>query len=509
MANTDVISDKIDNIKITDDSEVCICNSLDEYLVFFKNDYDKILKDVRNKLALLSLKNDTVVDSIIDNKELIELYACVTYCKEQMLMQRIQNAFPTEGFVFQVGKQYTDLITICHTVKPKKILEIGYLCGSSSIVFLENTDADVISIDIKYMDYSRLSKEFIDKEYPGRHKLIIESSAIYLYSLVDKFDLIFIDGEHSYDGTLIDIINCFKLAHSDTRVLIDDIVFEKDNQAVWNCEATRAYKKCIDMDILIELTGETYEYGRGMVMCQYNLAKYNNVDLFRLISSSNYTYLLYLMRVLMNTPKEHNKMVTYFLETRLIDEIDKKNRYRSKEGYTFQIRKLFEDMIDICVNANIKSSGKILEIGFLYGSSTLMFLTNTDASVLSIDNYYDDTVEFARNYISNLYPDRFKLIHGNSYDIIPSLKDLYDLIFIDGNHDYETVLSDVMQCKKHVHKDTIIIMNDVITDERDGMMCWNAGPTNVYKLLLSSNMVNVVYSKTYDVGHGIVAFKLQ
>ncbi len=42
----------------------------------------------------------------------------------------------------------------------------------------------------------------------------------------EKFDLVFIDGGHTYECFLSDLQNCKQLAHEETIVIIDDYVAE-------------------------------------------------------------------------------------------------------------------------------------------------------------------------------------------------------------------------------------------------------------------------------------------
>ena len=52
----------------------------------------------------------------------------------------------------------------------------------------------------------------------------------------------------------------------------------------------------------------------------------------------------------------------------------------------------------------------------------------------------------------------------------------FDLIFIDGGHTYDVAKTDIMNCKKLAHKDTIVVMDDTITDP--AFVChWNTGPS--------------------------------
>jgi len=51
-----------------------------------------------------------------------------------------------------------------------------------------------------------------------------------------KFDLIYIDGDHSFEGVLGDILNAKLLAHSETIVWLDDYHFPGVKQAIQFCK---------------------------------------------------------------------------------------------------------------------------------------------------------------------------------------------------------------------------------------------------------------------------------
>jgi predicted O-methyltransferase YrrM len=112
----------------------------------------------------------------------------------------------------------------------KKIGEIGFNMGHSAITFLKNAkNSKVWSFDCNRHSYTMLGKEFIDNEYPERLHLICGDSTktlpVFAENNTDfKFDLIFIDGGHSYKVAKSDMMNMKKLAHEGTILVIDDIL---------------------------------------------------------------------------------------------------------------------------------------------------------------------------------------------------------------------------------------------------------------------------------------------
>ena len=112
--------------------------------------------------------------------------------------------------------------------KIKNIIEIGFNTGVSSAYFLSaRDDINVISVDIGIHTYVNECKKLIDKQFPGRHKLIIGDSRQIIPELNKlepriKPDLIFIDGDHGEPTPLIDARNCLALADKGTVLVMDD-----------------------------------------------------------------------------------------------------------------------------------------------------------------------------------------------------------------------------------------------------------------------------------------------
>ena len=135
-----------------------------------------------------------------------------------------------DGNSEQVPAQQTELRYYASQPDVKRILEIGFNAGHSADLFLScNPNATVISFDLGQHQYVLTAKEYIDATYPSRHTLALGDSRQTVPSYIDaypdeKFDLIFIDGGHEYDIAKCDVINCKRVAHSKTTVIVDDII---------------------------------------------------------------------------------------------------------------------------------------------------------------------------------------------------------------------------------------------------------------------------------------------
>jgi len=109
------------------------------------------------------------------------------------------------------------------------IAEIGFNYGLSSYTFLDaNPSSLICSFDLAEFAYTAPAKQHIDDVFAGRHTLVQGNSihTVPAFSRLNPglaFDLIFIDGGHTYETARSDLINMRSLATRNTIVVMDDI----------------------------------------------------------------------------------------------------------------------------------------------------------------------------------------------------------------------------------------------------------------------------------------------
>jgi predicted O-methyltransferase YrrM len=334
-----------------------------------------------------------------------------------------------EGFSQQNPKQVELLAKLSKNAE--YILEIGFHAGHSTEIFLNsNNYSHVTSFDINQYNTVYIGKQFIDKEFPKRHTLITgdsrETVKKYPKNKI-KFDLIFIDGGHHYEIVKEDFKNCMELADSDTIIVLDDTVKNPYLQRWWNDGPNRIWNEYKQNGLLTEIASYDYdEAGRGCSYGYYN-KKYDvvvgdipNIDFW--IDTVN---------------NECSWIDTYYgILSELINERGYKN---------------------------------IIEIGVAYGGHGENLLTETSCNYIGIDPYiasYDPKDLFFADvhrimkgndkhdsmnilYINVLkrlskFRNRCNIIREDSKNVACLIEEKStDVIFIDGNHLYDNVVSDI------------------------------------------------------------------
>jgi hypothetical protein len=139
--------------------------------------------------------------------------------------------------------------------------------------------------------------------------------------------------------------------------------------------------------------------------------------------------------------------------------------FDSFEGYSQQIPR---QVIDLYLLTN-KPNLNVMEIGFNAGHSAEIFLEyNKNIKLTSFDLGHHTYVLPAKEYIDKTYPNRHTLIIGDSTASIPKFindnKDTkFDIIFIDGSHEYEIAKKDIyLKYKKNLFLKGYKILLDLI-----------------------------------------------
>lgn len=181
-----------------------------------------------------------------------------------------------DGYSQQIRQQVDALKSFVNQPGVQRVLEIGFNGGHSANLFLTtNASCIVHSLDLGHYSFVKLAKQEIDKRHPNRHNLKLGDSMITIPKLVnitnEPYDLIFIDGGHSYEVAKSDLVWCKKLAHKNTILIMDDTVSRKDWIQHWNNGPNRAWdEECSVGNVCCEGKVD-YGVGRGMSWGKYKI----------------------------------------------------------------------------------------------------------------------------------------------------------------------------------------------------------------------------------------------
>jgi hypothetical protein len=109
-------------------------------------------------------------------------------------------------------------------------------------------------------------------------------------------------------------------------------------------------------------------------------------------------------------------------------------------------------------------TGRILEIGCDVGNSTTAFLVGPSISVTSID---------INPACANNFPgvEKWRFIHGDSREraifvqVVEEVLLPFDVLYVDGNHTYDTALSDLRMYTKLVRPGGLVLVHDVLAQD--------------------------------------------
>lgn len=188
----------------------------------------------------------------------------------------------------------------------------------------------------------------------------------------------------------------------------------------------------------------------------------------------------------------------------------KDHKIKITEGYT-QLN--LNQCNEICNLLN-KDMKLIMEIGFNAGHSSEIFLKNSNAYVYSFDigTHFSQYLKYGKMYINSIYPNRHTLVFGDSKETVPrfainNADKKFDLIFIDGGHDYETALADLLNCKKLSDENTVLIMDDIIQENVSLSTGWTEGPTKAWEYCKKNGILIEICNFEWQKGHGMTVGK--
>lgn len=127
---------------------------------------------------------------------------------------------------------YVRLMEILKELKPKNVLEIGTGWGISGSAFMdygvESLDTIDASTSPEYLDVAKNEIEAHIKEHNRSIEVgyFWQRTEEFFANNTKKYDFIYIDADHSYEGAKFDLLESIKLLTPDGRILMDDYLHE-------------------------------------------------------------------------------------------------------------------------------------------------------------------------------------------------------------------------------------------------------------------------------------------
>lgn len=149
-----------------------------------------------------------------------------------------------------------------------------------------------------------------------------------------------------------------------------------------------------------------------------------------------------------------------------LDDYLASHNQKVTEGYICNRTHLQADFFTTLLQRNLQIK-TIAEIGFNAGHSSDLFLkTRPDLQVVSFDIMEHGYARIGKEFIGKYYPGRHILVEGNSLTTVPDFHkahetQTFDLIFIDGGHDFKTALNDIINMKALASPTTLLVVDDI------------------------------------------------
>jgi FkbM family methyltransferase len=177
--------------------------------------------------------------------------------------------------------------------------------------------------------------------------------------------------------------------------------------------------------------------------------------------------------------------------------------YYIVEGGSYQIDAQSDRLRELVLE---RAPQSIMEIGFNAGHSALLFLATTppETKVVSFDLGEYAYVFAAKRYIDSVFPGRHTLVTGDSTTTIPKYEEqvahrmknpatapplLFDFIFIDGGHQGDIPLKDILNSLRLARDERNIVAIDDISRDPSRQAHYTVEPTKAWSQMVSAGNI--------------------
>jgi predicted O-methyltransferase YrrM len=133
--------------------------------------------------------------------------------------------FPMDS-LGQLPRDNNDMLQmwrVCEYFQPKSILEIGFSAGQTFGLLLDctNDDTKYVAVDNDFSRNAHIFEEIFG-QHPKRKNISMLNIDSRDLNLLDKFDFIHIDANHTYEFVLNDFLKCLPLLQTNSILCMDD-----------------------------------------------------------------------------------------------------------------------------------------------------------------------------------------------------------------------------------------------------------------------------------------------
>jgi Methyltransferase domain len=108
---------------------------------------------------------------------------------------------------------------------------------------------------------------------------------------------------------------------------------------------------------------------------------------------------------------------------------------------------------------------QILEVGVDQGATLIpllhtLIVKNKRFDITAVDIKFNDTLKEILTYIHRNEDQKLRLIEANSLEWLPKCESKFQLVLLDGDHNYHTVHQELTDIQKNLTRDAVMICDD-------------------------------------------------
>ena len=162
----------------------------------------------------------------------------------------VEKFFHTNNsLILEIGAHKGDFSTILlEKFKPKKLVLVDPWIAEKEKVYQSSWYGNFDGVGQKIQDsyYENLKKKFEQQINKKQIEILRMKSSEAFKMLKNKFDLIYIDGNHLYNYVLEDLENSLNIINDDGLIILDDFM----NKGWWNDGVTKAVNHLKELNSL-------------------------------------------------------------------------------------------------------------------------------------------------------------------------------------------------------------------------------------------------------------------